>query len=378
MTHKGSSTPNNFKDAFFKAGIPQEGFDAFFAEGGLTVYAVTPSPWLWVICAGQRNFQATLVSPESLFEMPQELSLAAPDNLSRDKKKSGKSFEQSTLIRWLVRAAQQTTAVAPAAHYNKLADEADVEAFTRLVRMDRAEWNLLNALPSLSAAEIRYFEQSHNAALSDIESAFLPAKMELPAPLANFYIRYLTQARRNVEASLTIAQATHSTRLPRLMSDAVSISAFEGAIQDPLCYETHTYASSTLHDTAVFIDATLRIAAQKLGLPVDHDLHLLRMNVQDMNHLAADIVNQHRLHPFAFLMKAKQLFLARSDTCRLPTLQRFAISVQEHDLNMDDAWVRRLALSYDRLFEGKAMRIPDRPDLYQQPEADLLRLTRKA
>lgn len=376
MTHKSPSTYESLKVACFKAGIAQAEFDAFFLAGGLTVYAATPSPWRWVICAGQRNFQATLISPESLFETPRIIPTAAPIAVpSETPLKKRKSFEKSKLIQWLLRAAQQTTSIAPAAHYNKLADEADVDAFTKLVRIERNEWDLLNALPSLSAAEIRYFEQSHNAALSDIESAFLPAKMELPAGLANFYIRYLTQARRDVEAALTIAQATHSTRLPRLMSDALAISAFEGASQDPIAHETNQYASSAIADTSVFIDAAMRIANQKLSLPIDHDRHLLRLNLQDMNHLAADIVDEHRLHPFAFLMKAKQLLISRADVCRFPTLQRFATAVQERDLNIEDAWVQRIALAYERLFEGKAMSPPDMPEQY---DAEILRFSKKA
>lgn len=373
MTLKTSSTPASLKGAFFKAGIAQAEFDAFFGEGGLTVYAATSSPWRWVICAGQRNFQATLVSPESLFEKVHALP-AAPHAPKVEVKKK-KPFEQSKLIQWLLRAAQQTTDIAPATHYNKLADEADVDAFTKLVRIDRNEWDLLNALPSLSAAEIRYFEQSHNAALSDIESAFLPAKMELPPTLASFYIRYLTQARKDVEAALTTAQAAHSTRLPRLMSDALAISAFEGALHEPITHENTQYAASTIYDTSVFIDAALRIANQKLNLPIDHDRHLLRLNMQDMNHLAADIVDQHRLHPFAFLMKAKQLLVGRADVCRFPTLQRFATAVQERDLNIEDAWVQRIALAYERLFEGNAMPVPEMPP---QQEAEILRFSKKA
>ncbi|MDX1922385.1 MAG: hypothetical protein SFW65_04580 [Alphaproteobacteria bacterium] len=365
--------------AIYKGDVSQAEFDAFFAAGGLTVYAATSSPWRWLICAGQRNFQTTLISPESMFETGRGEHTVTPLVIREKphaKNNQRKSFEQSKLVQWLLRAAQQTTAIAPAAHYNKLAEEADVDAFTKLVRIDRNEWDLLNALPSLSAAEIRYFEQSHNAALSDIESAFLPAKMELPATLANFYIRYLTQARRDVEASLTIAQATHSTRLPRLMSDALAVSAFEGAQAEPVRHENNQYASSALNDTSVFIDAALRIAQQKLNLPIDHESHLLRLNVQDMNRLAADIVDQHRLHPFAFLLKAKQLLIARADVARFPTLQRFATAVQERDLNGDEPWVQRIALAYERLFEGKAMSVPDMPHIAQ--EAEILRFTRKA
>lgn len=359
------------------ASVAQSVLDEFFASGGLTVYANTVSPWRWLICAGQKNFQTTVISPETLFENPvaAEKSNIIEISPAKPQKQKKKPFEQSRLVQWLMRAAQQTTAIMPVSHYSRLAETEDVEAFLGLVNITQQDWDSLNALPSLTAAEIRCFEQSHNAALSDIESAFLPAKMELPQPLASFYIRYLTKARRDVEASLTIAQATHSTRLPRLMSDALAIGAFEGAGLEPLRHENTEYAHTAAQDTSPFIDAALKLAGQKLALPIDHASHLLRLNVQEINQLAAEIVEQHRLAPFAFLFKAKQLLIARSDVCRFPPLQRFATAVMERDLNSDDAWVQRMALAYTRLFEGKATEIADMPN--QELPTKILRFSQQ-
>jgi hypothetical protein len=209
----------------------------------------------------------------------------------------------------------------------------------------------------MTATEIKHYSHAHNAALSDIESAFLPSKFELPEILAHFYIRYLTQARRDCEAALFIAQATHSTRLPRLMADALAVGAFEGAGVDPLRFEANDYALSAVFDTSCFIDAALMLADKKLNQPIGDAEHLLRMNIMDISRMAADIVQQNQLMPFAFLLKAKRLFTARADTCRFPPLARFATAVMEGDLDLNDAWVARIASAYERQFEGLAMPI---------------------
>lgn len=333
--------------------LPQEDFDAFFSEGGLTVYTSAPSPWRWLICAGQKSQEATVVDIESLLEktsspLPAHETTPTPQDVPHSKK----PFEQSTLVQWLTRATQKQAS--GDILFSKLAEEEDIEAFLKLVHFSRADWDSLNALPSLTAAEIRHFEQSHNAALSDIENAFLPARIDLPPALATFYINHLVRARRDVEATLIIAQATHSTRLPRLISDALAVGAFEGAGLEPLKFEGNDYAVTTIQDTTRFVDAAMTLAARKLALPIDHDGHLLRMSVMDMTRLAADIVEENRPAPFAFLLKAREMFTGRCDVCRFPPLQRFAIAVAERDVNVEESWVQRMALAYERLFEGRA------------------------
>jgi hypothetical protein len=74
-------------------------------------------------------------------------------------------------------------------------------------------------------------------------------------------------------------------------------------------------------------------------------------------------------------MKAKQLVIGRADVSRFPTLHRFATSVEERDLSIEDEWVQRMALAYERLFEGNAMPVFDRPT---QSETTILRFTKKA
>jgi hypothetical protein len=354
---------NHFFAADFQApragltlSVPQEVFDEFFAQGGLTVYASHPSPWRWMVCSGQKSsFQATLIDAHSFFEAKGDWASAAATPALQTKPVKGKSFEQSRLVKWLTRRAEERTqdnASHPPTAAQNDAESEDLKAFLSLVHFSREDWQSLNLTPSLTAVEIRHFAKAHNAALSDIESAFLPARMDLPLPLADFYIRYLVQARRDVEATLLIAQATHSARVPRLMADALAIGAFEGAGIEALRHEGHEYAQAAIQDTAPLIDAAAAIADQKLALPVDHPQHLLRINVMDLSRLAAEIVEREALTPCAFLLKAKALYLARCDVCRFPPVERLSTAMNECDLSLEDAWVKRLCQAHDRLLKG--------------------------
>ncbi len=325
----------------------------FFAAGGLTVYASAHAAWRWRICAGQVSLQATVIDPHSLFEQVSDQAPEVFPALPAAKHiKTKKPFERSTLVKWLTGVAQKTPgqhAITAAAN----SDPADHTAFAELIGMQANEWAALELSPPLLAAEIRHFEQAHNAALSDIESAFLPEKTELPPTLATFYIRYLTKARRDVEATFLIAQSSNSTRVPFRMADALAVGAFEGAANNPLRHEGNEYALSVANDTSSFIDAALAIATQRLQLAIDHPDHLLRLNVMDITRLASDIVAQHRLPPFRFLLKAKELFLARCDVCRFPPFERFSTALAEQDVNAHEGWVQRVALGYNRLFPGE-------------------------
>lgn len=340
--------------------LEQSQLDAFFNAGGLTIYATTASPWRWLVCAQHRALEATVVDPHSFFEK-EAAALLTPPAPEKIKKKK-KTFEQSRLIQWLTRAAQQTTqpAVAPGAKpMPTAANNPDKKAFSALIGMHESDWDSVGLPPPITAHEIQHFWQAHNAALSDIESAFLPSKIDLPPELALFTIRHLAQARRDVEATLFIAQSTQSLRLPRLMADALAIRGFEGATQNPLRFEGNDYASTALDDTAAYIDAAAALAMQRLVLPIDHADHLLRMNVMAISQMAASLVEQHAPAPFAFLLKAKEIFIARCDICRFPPTTRFATAVAEGDLDGDSPWVRRIAAAYHRLFDGRAQTAPE-------------------
>lgn len=348
--------------------------DDFFAVGGLTVYSTASSPWRWLVCAGHKPLQATVIDATSFLEG----AVPVPAIASNHKLPSGKKvpvkklFEQSKLVQWLTRAAHQTTSPYSTSPKKTLFNE-DHQAFAKLIGMEIGEWATLELQPPISAMEIQHFEQSHNAALSDIEAAFLPSKVDLPLELAMFYIRYLAQARRDVEATLLIAQSSQSLRLPRLMADALAVGSYEGAAKDILRYEGNDYAASVAHDTSAFIDAALMQAMQRLSLPIDHPEHLLRLNLMAISQIASEIVEQVRLQPFAFHLKAKELYVARCDVCRFPPLQRFATSVTEHDLSMEQPWVQRIALAFERLFEGKAAPVLE---AYSNAPAEILRFSR--
>lgn len=352
---------------------------AFFDEGGLTVYTNTATPWRWLICARHRPLLATVIDADSVIEKECEFGreaakLFTPPPTRQKTKKGKKPFEQSRLIQWLTRAAQQATAPLKAAPACLQSDE-DHAAFAALIGLPFSEWEALQLRPALTAREIRHFEEAHNEALSDIERAFLPAKIDLPEALALFYIRYLTRARRDVEATLLIAQSTHSTRMPRLMADALAVRGFEEAGGQPLRHEGSDYAASAAYDTAHFMDAALTLATEKLKLPVDHPDHLLRLNVMAVSALASALVEQNRLPPFDFLLKAKALYVARCDVCRFPPLERFATAVAEGDLLMKYPWARRTARAYESLFDGQAKPVLDGSE-EQQPPSTILRFSR--
>lgn len=263
-----------------------------------------------------------------------------------------KPFEHHTLVRWLTRAAVPQTLSPSRADFWPFTDE-DGKAFAALLGMKMDEWQRLGLKPSASASEIRLFAQGHNAALSDIESAFLPARFELPVAVSSFYIRHLTKARRDAEAALLVAQSCGSLRIPSLMADAFAVYGFEAAMNEPVRHEGNDYASAVAEDTSVYIDAAIQMASHKLALPPDHPDYLLRLNLTDMTEAACDIVERLRPAPFAFLLKAKELYLARSDVSRFPPEMRFVTALNEGDLPVSEAWVQRLILAYDRLFGGK-------------------------
>jgi hypothetical protein len=329
--------------------MPQKTLDTFFAAGGLTVYATSPSAWRWRACTGGQSLEAIVVDPHSVIEN------AATDIARSTEVKPAaqrKPFEHHTLVRWLTRAAVPQNLSPSHADFWPFTDE-DGKAFAALLGMQPEEWRRLGLKPAATASEIRLFAQGHNAALSDIESAFLPARFELPANLSSFYIRHLTKARRDAEAALLVAQSCGSLRIPSLMADAFAAYSFEAAMSDPVQHEGNDYASTTAHDTSAYIDAAIRFASEKLSLPAEHPDYLLRMNLTDVTEAACDIVERLRPAPFAFLLKAKELFLARSDVSRFPPEMRFMTALNEGDLPVSEPWVQRLILAYERVFGGK-------------------------
>jgi hypothetical protein len=347
--------------------MPQKILDAFFAAGGLTVYATSPSAWRWRACAGGQSLEAVVIDPHSVIE-----NAAAETARSTEPKQEAprKPFEHHTLVRWLSRAVVPQNLTPSRAEFWPFTDD-DAKTFAGLLGMKVDEWQRLGLKPRATTSEIRLFAQGHNAALSDIESAFLPARFELPSVLSSFYIRHLTKARRDAEAALLVAQSCGSLRIPSLMSDAFAVYGFEAAMENPVKHEGNDYSSSTADDTSLYIDAAVQLASQKLALPADHPDYLLRLNLTEVTETACDIVERLRPQPFAFLLKAKELYVARSDVSRFPPEMRFMTALNEGDLPVSEAWVQRLIEAYERLF-GNKMGMPSHTRT--PPSAQIVRL----
>jgi hypothetical protein len=322
--------------------------DTFFGAGSLTVYATASPSWRWRACGSGHAVEAVLIDPVTLIEIG-DVELPPPSNKKKSPRER-KAFENHTLVKWLTRATNKSPANLPPDKETIVHN--DMDAYAALVGMDPGEWRILGLKPAISAAHIRLFAQGHNAALSDIESAFLPGKFDMPPALATFYIRHLTQARRDAEATLLVAQSCGSTRIPEIIAHAFAVFSFEAAGIEPVQFEANEYAGSAVRDTSAYIDAAVAYAAQKLALHADHPDHLLRMNLKRITEAASDIVERLRPPPFAFLLKAKELYLARSDVTRFPPQQRFLTALSEGDLPMSESWVRRLITAYETLFEG--------------------------
>ncbi len=338
--------PSQASESTSRSELSAAALDAFFAVGGLVVYATAAPSWRWRACAVGQSLEAILIDPQSVIE--NNLADFVPP-AAKKSPRSRKAFENHTLVRWLTRATQ--TGTAQAANESPCGDS-DIEAYAALVGMDCSEWRLFGLKPAISAAHIRLFAQGHNAALSDIESAFLPGKFDMPSALATFYIRHLTQARRDTEATLLVAQSCGSSRIPEIMAHALAVFGFESAAHSPIRHEANEYATSAIRDTSVYIDAAVAYANEKLILSADHPGHLLRMNLKGITEAASDIVERLRPPPFGFLLKAKELYLARSDVGRFPPQQRFLTALSEGDLPVSEPWVRRLITAYEALFEG--------------------------
>ncbi|MBI3419718.1 MAG: hypothetical protein HY053_06270, partial [Proteobacteria bacterium] len=331
------------------AEVSQKVLADFFAAGGLTVYATSPASWRWRACAGCQSLEAVVIDPQSLIEKAGAQATPVVEKIPAFSF-GPKPFERATLVRWLtnavIRQSPEKSAI-PGAEGPE-----NIEAYAGLIGMRLAEWEELGLKPALSVVEIRHFAQGHNVALSDIESAFLPGKFDLPPALAQFYIRHLTQARRDTEAALLIAQSCGSLRIPSLMADALAVSGFEAGMESPTRYEGNDYAASAAADTSAYIDEAVAMAAKMLALPANHPGHLLRLSMKSVTEAASDIVARLRPPPFAFLLKAKELYVARSDVCRFPPMRRFLTALGEGDLPVSEPWVQRLIMAYERLFAG--------------------------
>ncbi|MDR3425668.1 MAG: hypothetical protein P4M13_11455 [Alphaproteobacteria bacterium] len=210
----------------------------------------------------------------------------------------------------------------------------------------------------LTAAEIDYFRRNHRGTENHISRDFLTAQTDLPSPLAELYGLYRHRARIDAEATLFLAQSTHSLRVARMMADLLAVGAFANGLEY-VGYLGVTYSVPCAFDTSAEIDRANAEAARRLALPVDHPSHLLKLTPDELGVLSASIAERNALTSADFLEKANLLSEARQDVNRLPNKEHFATAIIEHDLPLQTAWAARLAEAYARLFTGWVEKLPE-------------------
>jgi hypothetical protein len=202
----------------------------------------------------------------------------------------------------------------------------------------------------LTGAEIDHFRRNHRDVENIIGRDFLVAQCELPSPLSELYGLYRHRARMDAEAALFVAQATGSVRVASGIADLLAVGGFANAME----FITHlgqTYSVPAAFDTSDIIDRANHEALRRLNLAVDHPAHILKLSPDEIAVLAANIADKNTLTPDAFLEKSRLLAEARQDTNRLPLDRQFATAIEQHDLPLDLAWVKRIGIAYANLFE---------------------------
>jgi hypothetical protein len=210
----------------------------------------------------------------------------------------------------------------------------------------------------LTAAEIDHFRRNHRGTENHISREFLTARSDLPSPLAELYGLYRHRARVDVEATLFVAQATGSTRVARIMADLLSIGAFANGLEF-VSYLATTYSVPAALDTSDLIDCANHEAARRLGLPIEHPAHLLKLAPDEIGVLASNIAEKHIIPAADFLDKAKCLAEARQDVARLPSCEHFRTAIIERDLPLHLTWVTRLCAAYARILENWVVNLPE-------------------
>lgn len=210
----------------------------------------------------------------------------------------------------------------------------------------------------LTAAEIDHFRRNHRETDNLVGRDFLAAKSDLPSPLAELYGLYRHRSRIDAEATLFVAQATGSNRIPRIMADLLAVGGFANGLEY-IPHQTLAYSIAAAFDTSELIDRTAQEAARRLALPIEHPAHLLKLSPDEIAVLAANIVENNIMSGVDFLEKARLLTEARQDVNRLPVHQQFITVIGEHDLPLDKSWVMRLCAAYARIFDRWVSGMPE-------------------
>lgn len=213
------------------------------------------------------------------------------------------------------------------------------------------------ALP-ISAAEIDHFRRNHRETDRLVGRDFLAAKSDLPSPVADLYGLYRHRARLDTEATLFVAQAAGSVRVPRMMADLLAIGAFASA-HECVAHLATTYSVPAAFDTSDLIDRAADESLRRLALPIESPSHLLKLTPDEISVLADNIVERNVMGAEEFLEKANLLAEARQDVHRMSASRRLQTALKEGDLPEDKAWVARLCEAYVRVFGAWLPEMPD-------------------
>lgn len=201
----------------------------------------------------------------------------------------------------------------------------------------------------ITAAEIDHFLRNHRETDRLVGRDFLSLKNDLPTPVAELYGLYKHRARLDTEATLFVAQATGSTRIPRIMADLLAIGAFTSG-HECIAHSSVTYSVPAAFDTSDLIDRTCDEATRRITLPISNPSHLLKLSPDEISVLANNIVERYAMSGADFIEKANILAEARQDVHRLPLDRQFSTALNEGDLPEEMAWVQRLHSAYKAVF----------------------------
>ena len=203
----------------------------------------------------------------------------------------------------------------------------------------------------VTAAEIDHFRRNHRETDRLVGRDFLALSHELPTPVADLYGLYRHRARLDTEASLFVAQATGSTRIPRIMADLLAIGAFASG-HECIAHATRTYSVPAAFDTSDLIDRTCDEAQRRMALPIDNPSHLLKLSPDEISVLANNIVERYAMSAPDFIEKANLLSEARQDVHRMPVERQYAASLNEGDIPQELPWAKRLNKAYKSILPG--------------------------
>ena len=200
----------------------------------------------------------------------------------------------------------------------------------------------------ITTAEVEHFRRNHRGTENHVNRDFLTARSDLPSPLAELYGLYQHRARVDAEAALFLAQATHATRVARVMADLLAIGGFANGNE----YVTHlgvTYSVPAAFDTSDIIDRANHEAKRRLAFPADNPSHMLKLSPDEIGALASHMAEKYAMSAPEFLEKANKLAEARQDVNRMSPDQHFITAFGEDDIPSSTGWGMRIFTAYSNI-----------------------------